>query len=161
MVCFIQRCSFVGVLGVGVDKAKSALRIVPVDMHTVFRDFEFAVAVPAAGPLVFLCGIAPFTLRLEEPAGRIVCPAWLFVVRFRNKDAMQVGQIAQILLLDPNGHYTVECPFSAHAHRAVLYLPEAGVAAAITFVAGRGVKGNVVRCGAVLPPSVTTLVIGI
>ena len=90
MVCFIQRCGFVGVLGVGVDKAKSARRLVPIEKHTAFRKFEFVVAVPAAGPFVFMYVLVPFIMRLEKPAGLIVCPAWLLIVRFRNNDAFLV-----------------------------------------------------------------------
>ena len=91
MVCFIQRRSFVGVLGVGVDKAKSALRIVRVEADAPVSDREFVIAVPAARPLVFIDGVVPFIMRLEEPAGRIVCPTALLIVGFHNKDALIVG----------------------------------------------------------------------
>ena len=89
LICgFRHRC---GVLGVKVDKAKPALRIVRVDMHAAFHSFKFVVAIPAARPLVFPCGIAPFILRLEEPAGLIIRPTALLIVGFHNKDALIVG----------------------------------------------------------------------
>ena len=91
MVCFIQRCSFVGVLGVGVDKAKPALRVLRVDIHAAFHSFKFVVAIPAAGPLVFIDGVVPFIMRLKEPAGLIIRPTALLIVGFHNKDALIVG----------------------------------------------------------------------
>ena len=91
MVCFIQRRGFVGVLGVGVDKAKPALRVFRIDIHTVFRDFKFVVAIPAARSLVFIGILAQFIMRLKEPAGLIICPTALLIVGFHNKDALIVG----------------------------------------------------------------------
>ena len=63
---------------------------IPIEKHTAFRNVEFVVAVPAAGPFVFMYVLVPFIMRLKEPAGLIVCPAWLLVVRFRNNDAFLV-----------------------------------------------------------------------
>ena len=91
VVCFIQRRGFVGVLGVGVDKAKPALRVLRVDIHSAFHSFKFVVAIPAAGPFVFIDGIVPFVMRLEEPAGLIIRPTALLIVGFHNKDALIVG----------------------------------------------------------------------
>ena len=88
LICRLCRC---GVLGVKVDKAKPALRIVRVEADAPVSDREFVVAVPAARPLVFPCGIAPFILRLEEPAGLIIRPTALLIVGFHNKDALIVG----------------------------------------------------------------------
>ena len=90
MVCFIQRCSFVGVLGVGVDKAKSALRIVRVEADAPISDREFVIAVPAARLLIFSCGIVPFLMRLKEPAVLIIRPTALLIVGLHNKDDLIV-----------------------------------------------------------------------
>ena len=88
LICRLCRCS---VLGVKVDKAKPALRIVPVEADAPVSDREFVVAVPAARPPIFSCGLVSFKMRLEEPAGRIVCPTALLIVGFHNKDALIVG----------------------------------------------------------------------
>lgn len=77
LICRLCRC---GVLGVKIDKAKPALRIVRVEADAPISDREFVIAVPAARLLIFSCGIVSFVMRLEEPAGRIVCPAALLTV---------------------------------------------------------------------------------